>query len=387
MWRLGSAATTALVALVCATSVQSPPSVEAGDGIRRVPLTIDLGDFQSPAELTLPAQATGPLPAVVLIHGSSPSDKDATLPDPYNPGVTLSSIFRDISDELTKRGYAVLRYNKHYVNGAGEIDPRYFTQLTLPLLADDAERALDVAQARPEVDPNQVFLYGWSEGSTVAAAVAVRRPDVAGLILQGPVAQPWRSLLHQQLTDVSIPYLRQFAPAGAVTAATLTRAVEGSGGVVAKSVIQLVADPAALREGRFEINPQLDQNGDGAISIDAELIPALPAILDHAFGEGGFLSMYAPDAALPALDQQAPNLTHLPILILQGEEDANVPVGDAVRLFEQLVNLGARDVEIKTYPGLGHSLGSATSPIDDNARPIAPAPLDDLARWLAEHTR
>jgi fermentation-respiration switch protein FrsA (DUF1100 family) len=386
MWQLGAGTTATLIALVCAASGPASPTIEA-DGIRRVPLTIDLGDFQSPAELTLPAKATGRLPAVVLIHGSSPSDMDATLPDPYNPGVILSTIFRDIADHLAERGYVVLRYNKHYVNDTGDIDPRYFTRLTLPLLADDAERALDVARARPEVDPHQVFLYGWSEGSTVAAAVAARRPDVAGLILQGPVARSWRSLLRQQLTDVSIPYLRQFASDGAVTAETLTHAAQGSGGVVAKSVIQLVADQDALREGRSAINPLLDQNGDGAISIDAELIPALPAILDGAFGEGGFLRIYAPDAALPTVDQQASNLTKLPILILQGEEDANVPAGDTMQLYDQLVNLGARDVEVKVYPGLGHSLGPAASPFDDNARPIASAPLNDLARWLAEHTR
>lgn len=47
---------------------------------------------------------------------------------------------------------------------------------------------------------------------------------------------------------------------------------------------------------------------------------------------------------------------------------------------------GNPDHTLLVYQGLGHSLGPAASVIDDNFRPIAPAPLIDLASWLRRHT-
>jgi fermentation-respiration switch protein FrsA (DUF1100 family) len=36
------------------------------------------------------------------------------------------------------------------------------------------------------------------------------------------------------------------------------------------------------------------------------------------------------------------------------------------------------------YPGLGHSLGEATSVVADNFGPMQPEPLQDLVEWLTE---
>jgi len=164
---------------------------QAGGGltaVRSEMLHLNFGDFQARAALLYPAGTVGGSPTVILIPGSTPEDMNADIS--ARPGAPpLSHIFLDIARYLTPRGVAVLRYNKHYVTSATQInDQRYYATLTLPRMLQDAERVLQTAEADPHVDCRRIFLYGWSEGSTVAAALAVRHPELAGLIVQGPVA-------------------------------------------------------------------------------------------------------------------------------------------------------------------------------------------------------
>jgi fermentation-respiration switch protein FrsA (DUF1100 family) len=77
----------------------------------------------------------------------------------------------------------------------------------------------------------------------------------------------------------------------------------------------------------------------------------------------------------------------MPVLILQGANDANVPAQGARALDEALAKSGNPRYLLKIYEGLGHSLGTASSPLDDNFRPIQTAPLQDLAAWLTERSR
>lgn len=78
-----------------------------------------------------------------------------------------ASTFRPIAQALSRRGYAVLRYNKRGVVGPGPVlsdDPAltdldgYFTRLLA-----DAEVALAFAADQPQVDPEQIYLLGHSE--------------------------------------------------------------------------------------------------------------------------------------------------------------------------------------------------------------------------------
>jgi pimeloyl-ACP methyl ester carboxylesterase len=361
----------------------APPAGTGATAIGREGLTINFGDFQSHAELDYPAKTPGKLPTVLLIPGSGPEDLNATITSgPGQPA--LSHIFLDIANYLAPRGFAVLRYNKHYVTSATEVDyQRFYTKLTLAQMLQDANQVLKTAEADPHIDASRIFLYGWSEGSTVAAALAVQHPELAGLIVQGPVAEPWQDLFRYQILDVGVPYLRQFAPNGKVTVATLKAAAAGKGGLVAKGIVGYLSDPNES-PGTVALNPLIDREHRGVIDIDTQFIPAVDPILDYALGLNGYLGIYGPGRALPTVTEQASRL-HLPVLILQGAQDANVPVAGARTLAAALQ--GNPDHTLKIYPDLGHSLGPATSPIDDNFRPIAQAPLADLAAWLGAHSQ
>jgi len=278
---MGSLRRLRLVMAALIIAVLLPPSLTSAGGaplaaIGRESLRVNFGDFQSQAELTYPASAAQRRPAVILIPGSGLENMDAAICAAGPGSPVLSHNFLDIANYLTPRGFAVLRYNKHYVTGPCRgAYQAFYTKLTLQQMLSDAERVLGAAEADPHVDAHRIYLYGWSEGSTIAAALAARHPELAGLIVQGPVARSWRDTFLYQITDVGIPYLRRFAPDGRVTATTLRQAYIGPGGLVARGVVIYLADPQALQNGRVAINPLLDRNHDGAIEIDTEFIPAL----------------------------------------------------------------------------------------------------------------
>lgn len=357
-------------------------------GFERHDLTIDFGDFQTKAELTVPRSGTAPLPTVILIPGSGPEDMDATISSFDMLGKTekLSNIFKNISDFMTPRGFAVLRYNKHYVTGSGQFDAQqYYTKLNMKQMLADAEKVLEAAKANPRVDATHIYLYGWSEGSTIAAALVARHPEIAGLIVQGPLARSWRETFVFQVFEVGMPYLRSLAAEGTVTDATLHNVLAGPGGSVAKGIVSYLADPAGFQTGKVVMNPALDTNHDGSLDVATELTPRiLEGVIDTFFA--GNFGIYAPGRALPTLIEAAPKL-HLPILILQGQFDSNVPEQGAHALEAALKAAGNTDVTLKVYQGLGHSLGRASSLIDDNFRPITEAPLKDLMAWLRERIR
>ena len=66
-------------------------------------MTVGSGEWALPATLTLPVGTT-PVPAVILVHGSGPNDRDET--------VGANKPFKDLAVGLASRGIAVLRYDK-----------------------------------------------------------------------------------------------------------------------------------------------------------------------------------------------------------------------------------------------------------------------------------
>ena len=72
--------------------------------MRTLPITVAAdADYPLPGLLTLPDGA-GPFPAVLLVHGSGPQDRDEAV-GPNRP-------FRDLAVGLADLGVASLRYDK-----------------------------------------------------------------------------------------------------------------------------------------------------------------------------------------------------------------------------------------------------------------------------------
>lgn len=124
--------------------------------------------------LTLP-KTGGPFPAVVLITGSGPQDRDEALLG-HRPFLVLA-------DYLTRQGIAVLRYDDRGVGkSTGE-----FAKATSADFATDVLAGVEYLKTRQEINPKQIGLIGHSEGGLIAPMVATRSSDVAFMVLMaGP---------------------------------------------------------------------------------------------------------------------------------------------------------------------------------------------------------
>ena len=140
--------------------------------------------------LTLP-RGTGRHPAVVLISGSGPQDRDQSLME-HKPFLVLADYF-------TRRGIAVLRYDDR---GTAKSTGR-FGPATSEDFARDAGAAVAFLGRHPRINTKEIGLVGHSEGGLIAPMVAGARNDVAFLVLMaGPGVDGATILLSQAETTL-----------------------------------------------------------------------------------------------------------------------------------------------------------------------------------------
>ncbi len=136
----------------------------------------------------------GPFPAVVLVHGSGPNDRDET--------VGANKPFKDIAEGLASRGIAVLRYDKRtFLYGE-----RIGSDISIDdEVVSDAVSAVEWLKGRPEVDPRRVFVAGHSLGALLAPEIAVKSRAVAGVMLLAPPGRPPWDIVLEQLRYLDTP--------------------------------------------------------------------------------------------------------------------------------------------------------------------------------------
>ncbi|WP_279581903.1 alpha/beta hydrolase family protein [Fodinicola feengrottensis] len=116
-------------------------------------MTLGAGEFAVPGTLSLPHRP-GPLPAVVLLCGSGPLDRDETI--------GRNKPFKDLAWGLASRGVAVLRFDKvTYVHGAKLGKVRGFTATDEYVPA--AVAAIQLLREHPAIDSARVFVCWWSQ--------------------------------------------------------------------------------------------------------------------------------------------------------------------------------------------------------------------------------
>jgi hypothetical protein len=126
--------------------------------------------IQYGATITQP-KGSGPFPAVLLISGSGPQNRDEELFG-HKP-------FAVLADDLTKRGYLVLRVDDR---GVGQTTGD-FKSPTSKEFAADAMAGLDYLKTLPQVNKTKLGLLGHSEGGMIAEMIAAQRKDLDFIIL------------------------------------------------------------------------------------------------------------------------------------------------------------------------------------------------------------
>ncbi len=297
-------------------------------------VTVGTGRWTLPGTLTVP-RGDGPRPAVVLVHGSGPNDRDETL-GPNKP-------FKDLAWGLASRGIVVLRYEKRTKahpeeSKAAMADPNGFT--VNEETVEDARLAVALLAGQREVDPKRVAVLGHSLGGMLAPRIATGDSAIAGLVVFAGNTRPLEVMVLDQ-----VRYLAN---------------LEGNASESWKK--QIAAAEETVREVQ-----------------DPALKPGVTVrFLGIPMPSSYFLDLrgYRPAEAAAAL--------HLPMLVVRGGRDYQVTAAD----FEGWRNaLGARsDVTFKLYPSLNHLFiaGSGPSSAADTLKSghVAEEVVSDVAGWI-----
>jgi pimeloyl-ACP methyl ester carboxylesterase len=174
---------------------------DAGTSVGEVPeAKFDEREVQVPARggslaatLSIPVDAAGKVPGVVVVAGSGPTDRDGN--NPLIPGEV--NTYKEIAHYLASRGVAVLRYDKRGIAASAGLA----SSGTPPFswYAEDAASCLEFLRSVEGVDADRVFFAGHSEGGVLALVAATSGSDIAGLIFMSSPGYPMHHTLRLQM--------------------------------------------------------------------------------------------------------------------------------------------------------------------------------------------
>ncbi len=279
--------------------------------------------WKLPATLTIP-NGTGPFPAVILVHGSGPNDRDET----YGP----NKPFKDIAWGLASRGIVVLRYEKRTLLYADQITRLSNFTVQEETIAD-AVAGVNFLSASSVVNHSKIFVLGHSLGGMLAPRIALQNDLIKGLIiLAGPTRHLEDLILEQSRYLANLSGLNQ-----SENIATLEQQV--------------------MKVKNLDINQSED-------------------VLGAPRAYWADLAAYDPVATAKLLD--------ISLFILQGDRDYQVTMTDFARWNETFY--GNPLVTLKTYPSLNHFFIAGTGEPTDAEYLIeghvAFEVVSDIASWI-----
>jgi dienelactone hydrolase len=315
-------------------SSPSPAAYVDPGSFSESPVTIGSAPWTLPGTLSMP-NGPGPFPAVVLVQGSGPNDRDETI-GPNKP-------LRDLAWGLASRGIAVLRYDKRTFVYPAAMKAQLDTLTVRQETTDDAIAAIGLLRDTPRVDPGRVFLAGHSLGGYLAPRIAAGAPgELRGLVLLEANSTPLPQLI--------------------VTQSEYLASAGGSPSPSAETQLAALRAQVALAD-----SPELT-----ASTPASELPLGIPASywLD--------LRTYDPLATAAGL--------RIPMFFSQGGRDYQVPPSELAGWQRALA--GRDDVAFRVYPALDHLLFAGSGPSEPAeymvpGQHVAAELVGDVAAWIA----
>lgn len=319
------------------------------------------------ATLTLPDTIPGKkYPAVILISGSGPHDRDATMFG-HKP-------FAVIADHLTMKGFAVLRTDER---GIGKSTGNFSTATSADF-ANDAEAALDYLQQHASIDPKNIGFIGHSEGGQVAPMVASRRKDVKYIVLLAGPGIPCLDLMAEQ--NVAI-----FRSNGMSTVTA-----EAYGNLYKKLLSAIIQSPdtaAALVNG-IKVTSQWK-----AADSVKQILKVSDEKAIHSYVNGMVQAVYSPWFRYFIAYDPTPALKNLScaVLALNGSRDLQVlPASNLAGIKNALKKSKTKNYEVKEIPQLNHLFQTCNnctmgeySTLEESFSPLA---LEIITGWLLKQT-
>lgn len=267
------------------------------------------------------------VPAVVLVSGSGPQDRDCSIMG-HKP-------FWVIADFLSRNGIAVLRYDER---GVGKSHGNFQSATSFDF-AKDAFAAVDFLKSVEGITPSMVGMIGHSEGGAVVPLVSASRDDLAFAILLAGPASTGKEILIQQteaillLEGVSAKEIKSILDLN-------TRLYDIAGSNLSfqsarEEILSLYRSKSRFMSKKTKKKKNLDENSANQVAT---------TILSDWFR--AFVK-YDPSIVLKTLD--------LPVLALYGSKDCQVlPVPNANLMKDFLTSDGNKKVEVITLDGMNH---------------------------------
>ena len=306
------------------------PAYVRKETFREEEVVVGSGTWALHGTLTRPV-GTVPCPAVVLVHGSGPNDRDETI-GPNKP-------FRDLAWGLASEGIAVLRYEKRTREHGLELVALRHTMTVQDEVIDDALAAVRLLRRTDGIDARRIFVLGHSLGGMLAPRIGSQDPGLAGLIILAGAAR--------HLEDLILEQTKYLALVSGLLPDKQKEQIEGI-------------------EKQYDKVKKLTM----ADTSSAEVYFAAPPSywID--------LQEYDPPRVAQSLT--------MPLLILQGERDYQVTMTDFGR-WKNALNANG-NVSFKTYPNLNHLFiageGRSTPAEYEIEGHVLGEVIHDIADWI-----
>ena len=284
--------------------------------------------------LCMPDSSGYPVPAVVFVHGSGPSNKDEQI---YK-----LTPFKDLAEGLAVRGIASIRYDKRTFAHARKM--RKQTTSVREETIDDAVLAAELLVGDQRVDSNAIYVVGHSMGAMLAPRIDAECGLFRGMVLMAGTPLRLEQVMKRQFRQAKESGSFLVRTAGKIEDRMFSKKFDG--------LYEMSDDEA--RRTKFA----------GGVSL-------------YYFKEMG-----AKTAADYLLESEKP------VLIMQGGMDFQVLASEDYALFQELL-AGRPNVEWRLYEDLNHLFVKGTYRDIAKAskeyrveRHIGPEVMDDIAGFV-----
>ena len=318
-----------------------------------------------------PGSAPRKFPAVVMVTGSGPQDRDETI-GRHKP-------FQILAHYLAENGIASLRYDDR---GVGESTGDYLNA-TSAEFAKDATAVWNYAKTLPSLDASKIGILGHSEGGLVGPIAAVWEPGIAFLILLAPPGLTGAEILKTQIDRISELQGMNVADRKA------TMALQSKLQDIASGYF---TDEAAMRR---DIKNAIKQNWESIKSIasdndpNADLDKVRQDLTDQI--ESQSMQLRMPWYRFFLSYDPAPNwmMLRCPTLAIWGSNDVQVLPGPNHAAIDRAIARNSKvDATLLILPGLNHLLQASESGLPDEydsiEETISPTALKAIRSWAAD---
>jgi pimeloyl-ACP methyl ester carboxylesterase len=324
-------------------------------------VTFSVGPRKVPGTIIVPT-GDGPFPAVLLLAGSGPTDRDWNTP--LIP--TGNGSAKLLANRLARHGAIVLRFDKA---GTGKNPGPPLPEWTMDTYRDEGVAALALLRARKDVRADRIFIAGHSEGAAHATRVASVTPDLSGVIYLSPMV---RSMVETVMTQLENQYRN---PLSGLSEGDIQRELT--------SVRQAFTDFAAGKQV------------DPAKSSQIPAVQALVAQLVEPTGAPLMRALISFDNSI-----EAPKLA-VPMLIVSGAKDVQIDPQLDVAHFEKALRGAKREVTVALAPDADHVLKHETRTVAEiraemtglaahynaEGRTLDDASVKAIIEWLLPRTK